>query len=173
MTQLNIEFKAKVADLDQLEGLLIASKPFYVGEDHQTDTYFNIAEGRLKLREGNIEHALIYYKRADHAGLKKSDILLYNHSPDPALKQLLTAVHGIRTVVKKRRRIYFLDNVKFHFDTVASLGTFVEVEAIDPDGSFGVEKLSAQCHTFATLFNIQPEDHVAVSYSDMLPDKTL
>ena len=71
-------------------------------------------------------------------------------------------------MVDKRRRIYFIDNVKFHFDTVEGLGTFVEVEAIDKDGSIGKEKLQAQCDAYAALLGITAEDFCSVSYSDMI-----
>jgi adenylate cyclase class 2 len=139
-----------------------------VGEDHQTDTYFNVPTGRLKLREGNIENTLIQYHRTNVAGAKQSDVLLYHHEPNPDLKAVLTKSLGVKVVVAKRRKIYFIDNVKFHFDTVGSLGTFVEVEAIDTDGSIGLEKLKEQCAVYAELFGISPEDYVAESYSDML-----
>ena len=42
---------------------------------------------------------------------------------------------GIKVVVEKTRKIYFVDNVKIHFDEVENLGSFVEVEAIDLDGT--------------------------------------
>ena len=81
---------------------------------------------------------------------------------------MLTLLHGVKVVVDKTRRIYFLGNVKFHFDRVAGLGTFVEVEAIDRDGTIGREILQEQADGFAALFEIRPEDFVAVSYSDLL-----
>ena len=71
-------------------------------------------------------------------------------------------------IVEKRRRIYFIDNVKFHFDTIVELGTFIEVEAIDKDGSLGIEKLKEQADKYAAFFNIQKEDFIALSYSDLL-----
>ena len=71
-------------------------------------------------------------------------------------------------MVNKKRKIYFIENVKFHFDTVQNLGTFIEVEAIDKDGSIGKEKLQEQCDFYAAMFNIQKEDFMAVSYSDMI-----
>jgi adenylate cyclase class IV len=61
--------------------------------------------------------------------------------------------------------------VKFHFDVVEGLGTFVEVEAIDSDGTIGVEKLQQQCNHYANFFNIAPLDYIAYSYSDMLMEK--
>jgi hypothetical protein len=52
--------------------------------------------GRLKLREGVIENALIYYRRADIANAKQSGVLLYRSSPDKALKEVLIAALGIK-----------------------------------------------------------------------------
>ena len=168
MSILNIEFKAKANDLTALEALLQERSPLFIGEDHQVDTYFNVATGRLKLREGNIENALIHYEREDFAGAKSSHVLLYQHQPDKTLKEILVKTLGIKAVVDKKRKIYFIKNVKFHFDTVESLGTFVEVEAIDKDDSIGKEKLQAQCDEYAALLGIAAEDYCSVSYSDMI-----
>ena len=168
MTHLNIEFKAKASHIEQLEEKLLTLHPTFIGEDHQIDTYYNVLEGRLKLREGNIENALIWYNREDLAGAKQSDILLYQHEPDEALKKILLKLHGIKTVVDKLRKIYFVDNVKFHFDRVEALGTFIEVEAIDDTGNIGIEKLKNQCNFYIDFFEIKEEDFMKKSYSDML-----
>ena len=171
MPILNIEFKAKAENIETLEGILLQHNPLFIGEDHQIDTYFNVSTGRLKLREGNIENALIHYEREDYAGAKSSHVLLYHHQPDKALKEILIKTLGIKAVVDKRRKIYFINNVKFHFDTVDGLGTFVEVEAIDKDCSIGKEKLQAQCDEYAALFGIEAVNFCSVSYSDMILEK--
>jgi len=168
MTHLNIEFKAKATDLLGLEEKLLTLHPTYIGEDHQIDTYYHVAEGRLKLREGNIENALIWYNREDLAGAKQADILLYKHEPDEALKKILLKLHGIKIVVNKLRKIYFVDNVKFHFDRVEALGTFIEVEAIDDTGNIGIEKLKEQCNFYIDFFGIKEDGFMKKSYSDML-----
>src|SRR5204862_1649842 len=155
MPVLNIEFKATTNKLEELEALLQQHDPLFIGEDHQVDTYFNVPAGRLKLREGNIENALIHYERENTAGSKSSHVLLYQHQPDKALKEILIKTLGIKAIVDKKRKIYFINNVKFHFDTVEGLGTFVEVEAIDKDGTIGKEKLQAQCDEYAALFGIE------------------
>ena len=59
----NFEWKAQVQDLLQAEQKLLQLSPRFIGIDLQTDTYFNAAQGRLKLRQGNIENALIHYER--------------------------------------------------------------------------------------------------------------
>lgn len=165
---INFEFKARAVNLEELEKKLLQLNPKFIGTDHQTDTYFNVAKGRLKLREGNIENALIYYERENTSDAKQSNILLYKHQPDTALKDILTTVHGVKVVVDKGRKIYFIDNVKFHFDTVSGLGIFVEVEAIDSTGEIDIETLKQQCQIYAELFQIQPSEYIANSYSDML-----
>ncbi|CAN5204896.1 hypothetical protein BH09BAC2_BH09BAC2_19990 [soil metagenome] len=168
MPVINFEFKAITDDLALAEEKLISLNPVFHGVDHQMDTYFNVNIGRLKLREGNIENALIWYNRQNTSGAKISEILLYTHAPDKNLKEILLKVHGTKVIVEKVRKIYFIDNVKFHFDTISQLGTFIEVEAIDKTGEIGVDKLKQQCEVYIKLFGIKPEDFVGVSYSDML-----
>jgi predicted adenylyl cyclase CyaB len=165
---LNFEFKARTQHIDLLETRLQEHQPRFVGTDHQCDTYFHVPYGRLKLREGTIENALIHYHRHNTAGAKQSDVLLYEHQPNPSLKGVLSAALGVKVVVDKQRRIYFIDNVKFHFDTVQGLGSFVEVEAIDTDGSISLDKLQEQCRFYGDLFELKATDYVAESYSDLL-----
>ena len=170
MAILNIEFKATSKDLESAENRLLLLNPLYIGEDNQTDTYFNIEHGRLKLREGNIENSLIYYERTNTPGIKQSDVLLFSHQPDKTLKDILIKLHGIKVVVDKIRRIYFIENVKFHFDIVAGLGTFIEVEAIDKIGDIGIDKLKEQCDYYKSYLNIKESDFISGSYSDLIRD---
>jgi predicted adenylyl cyclase CyaB len=164
----NYEFKARHPDIAQLEQIIRSKDAVFAGEDHQVDTYFNVPNGRLKLREGKIENALIHYERSNLPGAKQSDVILFKNNPGSELKALLVKALGIKTVIDKRRRIYFVDNLKFHFDEVAGLGKFVEVEAIDKDGTIGIDQLREQCNVYAQLFNLQGKDFIAESYSDML-----
>lgn len=165
---INFEFKARTNHLNELENKLKELQPKFIGQDHQIDTYFNTENGRLKLREGNIENALIHYNRSNSADAKQSDVTLYTPSNSKVLKELLTKSNGIKIIVDKQRRIYFIDNIKFHFDEVKDLGTFIEVEAIDEDGSIGIDKLKEQCNFYKNFFEINPTDFIECSYSDML-----
>ena len=165
---INFEFKAAHNTIAAAEEKLLTQNPLFVGEDHQVDTYFMVPNGRLKLREGTIEQALIFYERTNAAAAKQSNVILYQHRPDVALKAVLARSLGIKTIVDKKRRIYFIDNVKFHFDHVEELGTFVEVEAIDKDGSIGLDKLKEQCCYYQHMLGILDDDFIAESYSDLL-----
>ncbi|MGB1048429.1 MAG: class IV adenylate cyclase [Rhodothermales bacterium] len=166
--RLNVEIKARSTRHEAVRAELGRLRSRLVGTDHQVDTYFNVPEGRLKLREGTIENSLIHYMRSDQSGPKTSDVLLYRVKPDPALRDVLERALGVLVVVDKQREIHFVDNVKIHLDTVEGLGTFLEIEAIDADGSFSKDQLQQQCETFMDHFNVLPEDLLEDSYSDML-----
>lgn len=163
-----VEIKARCTQAQRVRDYLRSHGADLRGIDHQTDTYFQVPHGRLKLREGIIENALIYYERTDQESAKQSNVLLTETQPGAALKAQLTRALGVLVVVKKRREIAFIDNVKFHIDRVEGLGHFVEIEAIDQDGTIGQERLRAQCQAFQNALGIQPHNLVAESYSDLL-----
>lgn len=96
----NFEFKAKVPDIRIPEDKLLTLHPKYIGEDYQIDTYFEVPHGRLKLREGNIETALIYYEREDKSGARQSDVLLYKHQQCKALKRFLQSFTALKWSLK-------------------------------------------------------------------------
>ncbi len=171
MAFINIEIKAKSENHDKIREILKSKGADFKGTDHQIDTYFNVKKGRLKLREGNIESNLIHYERENKEGPKQSNIILFKADAPSSLKEILAKSLGTLVVVDKHREIYFIDNVKFHLDNVKNLGTFVEIEAIDKEGSIGKDKLLEQCQTFMNLFNLSQNDLISVSYSDLLLGK--
>lgn len=165
----NVEIKAKCVNHDQARAFLLSREAAYVGKDHQTDTYFRVERGRLKLREGEIENALIFYEREDLAGPKNSRFLYYPTRPGSVLKEVLARSLGVLVVVNKRRDIFLIDNVRFNLDTVEKLGPFVEIEA----GAAGEEadlELLTQCNYYLKALGVEEEDLVTVSYSDLLAD---
>jgi len=163
----NVEIKARCDDQERIREILKSRNALFQGTDHQTDTYFKVNHGRLKLREGNIENSLIYYKRRNIERPKKSEVIL-TKDPAPSLKTILSKALGILVVIDKDREIYFIDNVKFHVDTVKNLGPFIEIEAIDEDGTIGEAKLLEQCKFYLDLFKIPEQNLISNSYSDLL-----
>ena len=168
MSILNIEIKASTKKQTFIRETLSSLKATFKGVDNQTDTYFNVNSGRLKLREGNIENHLIHYQRSNQQGPKESDVLLFKADPKSSLKEILTKSLGVLVIVNKKREIYFINNVKFHLDEVDGLGTFVEIEAIDENGTIGRDALHEQCTYYMKLFDIAEDELVPISYSDML-----
>ncbi|HEY9700963.1 MAG TPA: class IV adenylate cyclase [Allocoleopsis sp.] len=168
---INVEFKARCNQLDRVRFILESLGAYYKGRDHQVDVYFNVQNGRLKLRKGTIENNLIGYEREDTCSSKQSNVRLIKTEPNSSLEEILTCALGVKIVVDKQRDIYFIGNVKFHLDQVQGLGTFVEVEAIDKDGDIGRERLQAQCNHYQELLEVADSDLIAISYSDMFLKK--
>ena len=56
MKHINIEIKAKCFHPQKVEAFLLSAAANFVGLDQQRDTYFQVPNGRLKLRQGNIEN---------------------------------------------------------------------------------------------------------------------
>lgn len=168
MKRTNVEIKARCPDPGAIRRLLREREAEFRGEDRQTDTYFRVPEGRLKLREGTIENNLIFYRRDDKEGPGLSDVELHP-APRPAgLKAVLARALEVLLTVRKKREIWYLENVKFHIDEVDGLGSFVEIEAIDSDGTRSPAELRRQCRGYMEFLGIPEEKLVAVSYSDLL-----
>ena len=169
MDHINIEIKAKCFHPEKVEAFLLSNGARFAGLDHQKDTYFNVPLGRLKLRQGNIEKSLIFYQRPNQQGPKQSDFSLSNITDGPATEQLLSKALGIKVIVEKYRKIFFIDNVKFHLDEVPGLGSFVEIEAGNlSDASKTVDDLRMQCDYYMKAFAVSDADLIHHSYSDML-----
>jgi len=165
---LNVEIKARCSQPSRMRDYLEKHKTEFRGVDEQTDTYFNTPRGRLKLREGRIENNLIYYERSNQAGPKDSHFQLVKIPDAAGLKLVLTQSMGVKVVVKKKREIYFIDNVKFHLDEVPGLGSFVEIEASNMHIDLTQSELKAQCDLYMRELGIEQADLIEVSYSDML-----
>lgn len=170
MSFLNIEIKAKCANTQAIRDYLEAQKARFVGVDEQTDTYFNTINGRLKLREGNIETNLIFYERANLPAPKSSQFQLVKVDDPKGLKEALKNSLGVKVIVKKRREIYYIENVKFHIDEITGLGNFIEIEAGNILADKSKEELLSQCEYYLNEFGIKEIDLIAGSYSDMLTD---
>ena len=170
MGYINIEIKAKTCRALQIRQYLLTHGAAYIGTDLQTDTYFNVPHGRLKLREGNIENNLIFYDRNNQAGPKQSVFSLFPVDQPVLLKEIMSNALGKKVIVQKTREIYFINNVKFHLDQVDGLGEFVEIEASNKSADLKVEVLKEQCSFYMQAFEIQENDLINHSYSDMLTE---
>jgi adenylate cyclase, class 2 len=168
MSFLNVEIKARCNNPGAIRNYLVSNKADFKGTDFQADTYFNVRQGRLKLREGNIENNLIYYERNNQAGPKSSDFILTKIPDAILLKESLSKSIGVKVVVRKKREIYYLGNVKFHIDEVEGLGSFAEIEAGNIGNDLSKEELLKQCEYYIQQFGIKENDLIEVSYSDML-----
>jgi predicted adenylyl cyclase CyaB len=164
----NLERKARYVDLAAAHGAVAGQGARFDSEGSQTDTYFHVPHGRLKLREINGQTAtLIAYDRADQQGSRLSAYYLVP-VPDPiALKAALASALGVRGVVQKRRAIYLWHNVRIHLDEVEALGTFVEFEAVlgPSEDAVTAEK---RLEDLGRALALDPSQYLATSYADLL-----
>ena len=166
MKVLNFEFKARMKDERRVREALKRLSARFIGTDHQIDTYFPVPAGRLKVREGRLENALIFYRRSNLRRARQSAVEMTLLPRRNSVRAILARTLGTLAVVDKRREIYFLKNVKIHLDRVRQLGKFLEVEAISHTGN--VQKIRSQARQFQQLFGITAKDIVAESYSDLI-----
>jgi Adenylate cyclase, class 2 (thermophilic) len=125
----NIELKAELRDLPLARTIARGIGATYILTFDQTDTYYRIPRGKLKKRETQDEPVeFIFYDRPTRAGAKPSNFTIY--SQEQAIERFGTTPLPVWLVVRKRRELYMLGNVRIHLDTVEGLGTFIEFEAL-------------------------------------------
>ena len=163
----DISIKARCPDPAEIENILLQHKADYVGLDVQTDTFYEADYGKLKHRQGNIENVLIHYNRQRSGYAQQTEVLLYLKNPGSATVAQICNGRKMLSQVRKLRKIFFIGNVKFHIDHLEERGHFIEIEAIDLDGSLGIEVLKQQCDHYKKLLQIADEDLINDSYIDL------
>lgn len=166
---INIEIKARYEDMERAEENLNAIGAGPAGTFYQKDTYFKVEEGRLKLRElGPDEGHLIYYKREDVPGPKRSDYEVAFTSDPEAMRGMLREILGVWVEVEKSRQVWLWENVRIHLDEVKGLGRFVELEAVTNDK--GIEESHQRIKTLMRALEIESSQLVEGSYGDLVAD---
>lgn len=148
------------------------------GIERQRDTYFRVANGRLKLRErwpldssGVLQEPsasqLIWYQRPDDAHARASDYSLIVVENGSELRDVLAGALGVTVEVVKLRVIHLHDNVRIHLDDVTGLGKFLEFEAI-VDECCDEAAARVKLDKLVSEFQLSPDCVIAGSYSDLL-----
>jgi predicted adenylyl cyclase CyaB len=165
---LNIELKARCDDLGRLRDACASLGAEAQEPERQIDTYFGVAQGRLKLRESLRSGAeLIYYMRPDVAGARESHYEIYQVEDAEGLKALLKRALGVQAVVAKRREIYLIGNVRVHLDKVQGLGSFVELEGI-VDHQAELFHVAEEVRRLEHALGIDTPSLVKESYADLV-----
>jgi predicted adenylyl cyclase CyaB len=165
-----VELKARVDDQDLLREKLSALGAIYVGTFQQTDLYFDVPEGRLKLREvkGDNIAELIYYERENIAGPKQDDAFLLKVQESEDLKNILKKILKPLVVIEKVREIYKYQGTQIHLDTVKNLGKFIEFERQTTDDPRMVEKDQQILDKLRETLEIDSGNLETLSYSDLV-----
>ena len=133
----------------------------------QTDTYFRVARGLLKLRE--IEghpSELIAYTRPGSPGSRISDYHVYTTIDVESLRDVLQRTHDVLGVVRKSRELIMLELTRIHLDTVKGLGTFVELETAGTDRTDA--EVAAEHESVLTALALDAGAGITTGYAGLL-----
>ena len=167
----NVEIKARATDVTRQRELAarISDAPRVLIP--QVDTFFEVAAGRLKLREFSAEHGeLILYHRSPGPGPKTSVYTIAPTSKPAALGEILAAILQVRGVVRKQRHLYMVGRTRIHFDDVADLGWFIELEVVLSPGESPEDGRAVAIDLMKKL-EIRDEDLIDSPYIDLLTGK--
>ena len=156
--------KSVILDSKKTEMKLMKVGAKFIGEDEQEDRYFKVSNGKLKFRRGTLGSLITHYERIVADGIEKTVVYRYDINPNPeAIRELYTGSILIG-LVKKRRRLYQLDNITIHIDELPNGSKYLEVEAKDFDGDYTEVALAKQCQTFIKKLDIGVDNLVKTGY---------
>lgn len=164
----NIEIKARLADIDATRAKVAAMGARHASTEEQVDRYYELdGARRVKLRTiGGGRAELIHYRRAEDEGVRASD---YEITPvrDAEAGVCLVPKGEPIVVVRKRREVHLIDNVRVHLDEVDGLGTFLELEAV-VDAAHDDAVCRAQVDRILVGLGVGAGDLIRASYADLL-----
>lgn len=164
----NIEIKVRVSSLKDIRDLAVSlgAEPQWTHD--QTDTYFNVSHGRLKLRETSVDDSgnLISYSRPNETESRISQYRLMPVSDVATLKQILRETLGILVTIEKRRELLIYGSTRIHLDEVDRLGAFVELETVIGDQS--PDEAWREHQFVREKIDLYSHEPVSVSYSDLM-----
>jgi len=164
----NIEIKAHARDFETIRSRAEKLSDSVMEIIPQEDIFFNVPQGRLKLRILAPDSAqLIYYTRPDQEGPKRSDYHIAHTSDPDNLKRVLELAYGIRGVVKKTRYLYLVGQTRVHLDDVDDLGHFMELEVVMKEGQSDAVGQEIAEGLMASL-GVERSDLLEGAYMDMI-----
>jgi predicted adenylyl cyclase CyaB len=163
----NLEAKFRINDLAQAQSRAAALGYTHRAILNQRDTFFQVANGKFKLREENGTAALIYYNRDESRPLMLSNYEIVPVADSAQMLRILGGALGLIAIVEKERTLMISGNVRFHLDHVTSLGNFGEIEAVIPERSDPEQSRAAVDELLAAL-EISRADLIDVSYFELL-----
>jgi predicted adenylyl cyclase CyaB len=166
----NVEIKARVRDLPAVRRAVEAIADGPPALLIQSDTFFEVPRGRLKLRAFADDTAeLISYLRSDVGGPRESRFTKAPVSDSAALAAVLDDALGTAGTVRKRRLLYRRGPTRIHVDEVEGLGSFLEleVELADDQSTAEGERIARE---LMEELGISEDDLVTRAYVDLLRD---
>ncbi len=165
----NVEYKAELRDVGLARGVCERLGATRVGVLRQVDTYYRVADGRLKRRETgdasgrSVEY--IFYHRPNRVRPALSHFTIYDERG--ARERWGQRELPVWVTVRKTRELWQYKNVRIHLDDVERLGRFLELEAqVGPGCHVGQAHMLV--NGLRARFGPSLGEPISQSYSDMV-----
>ena len=164
----NIEIKARLLDRPEAEARLRALGAREAWTARQTDTFFAVPQGWLKVREaaGRPAEVISYRRSTSEAGPRPSEYDVLVVPDGEAWRRLLGRVLPVRGAVRKERTLWLHLHTRVHLDRVEGLGEFLELESL-VEGS-GEAEARAEADVLLAALGKSLGDLVPVPYLELL-----
>lgn len=170
----NLEWKAELRDpnLARIICKKIGASP--IGKIRQTDTYYNVARGRLKKREAiAVERGIgspepieyIFYERPNEVSPKVSDYTIYTH--DEVIQRFGQAPLPVWLTVTKVRELYLINSTRIHIDDVHDLGWHFEFEIL-MNSKNDIQSAPHRAEQLRSTFIPAMGEPIGMSYADLM-----
>ncbi|MBD3378232.1 CYTH domain-containing protein [candidate division KSB1 bacterium] len=164
----NLELKVKLRSFDDIHINLQKLKAEYQWTRHQIDHYFQVPQGRLKIRlQDHSPAELVSYLRPDQPDMKLSNYSIFPHENPELLIQTLSLCLPLSVKIEKMRSLYLWKNVRIHLDDVKHLGFFLEFEAVESP-EYILQENENHLTFLIDRLNLNHKDFVQVGYHDLL-----
>ncbi|MEO8210306.1 MAG: class IV adenylate cyclase [bacterium] len=165
----NYEVKCKIKSFKKIRDIIVQLNNFSYSAENQSDIYYKVNKGRLKLRIiNNRSGNLIFYQRSEQTNKKISRYIISQTNNFSELNTILRKQLKVLVIVSKKREIYIYKNIRIHLDTVKKLGKFLEVEIIYNN----LESAKFQMKEIIAALNLNQFPFIRESYSDLLIKKS-
>ncbi|MCH2373412.1 MAG: class IV adenylate cyclase [Planctomycetes bacterium] len=163
----NIEIKTLLEDRYAVEERLRQLGARFVWSRQQRDTFFQVVQGWLKIREvQGYPTELISYRRAEGVDGMQASSYDVEIVPDAERwKRLFSRVLPVDGVVDKERTLWLYEHTRIHLDRVSGLGEFLELETVV--SGISVEFAEAECQRIVESLALDPARFVDVPYRDL------
>jgi adenylate cyclase, class 2 len=163
----NLEAKFRLGDPKRAAERAEAIGFRFSGLMVQRDTFFQVASGKLKLRDEDVGSWLIHYEREHRHELELSNYQMVTVADPFAMRTMLSAALGVIAEIRKKRRLFLRRNIRFHLDEVDSLGVFGEIEAV-LDKDEGPDDYRSEVSSILTALEVPPDALIDVSYFELM-----
>mgnify|MGYP000430345190 CR=1 FL=1 len=172
---LEVEIKAKVKNLDEIEKKLLEMGAYLIGIEKQEDIYFTSpfkdfkkSDEALRLRKSNEVYYLSYKgPKLDSKAKIREEVQV---EVDPRIVIILENLGFSQgPKVEKVRKIYSLDDVKICLDRVKNLGDFIEIETIQRYKE--TDEIKKELFDILEKLGIDKSNATIKSYLELLEEK--